>query len=72
MVKRFFELPKKYAVGNLKLVCYVLSIGETYVASGGGGLGPVIGDKSGLEEGLSLKWRESEPRGWVGRSDKPK
>ena len=40
MLKRFLELPKKYAVGNLNLVCYVLSVGESYVAGGGRRLGP--------------------------------
>ena len=35
MLKRFLELPKKYAVGNLNLVCYVLIVGESYVAGGG-------------------------------------
>ena len=72
MLKRFLELPKKYAVGNLNLVCYVLVVGESCVAGGGRGLGPEVGGKSGLEESLSLRWRKSETRGWVGRSDEPK
>ena len=63
MLKRFLELPKEYAIRNLNLVCYVLSVEESYVAGGGRGLGPEVSDKSGLEESLSLRWRKSQTRG---------
>ena len=64
-------MPEENVTRDLELVRSVFCVVDAYATSYGGRLGPVVGDKGGLEKVCGFRWSECVTFRWNGEWDVP-